>query len=256
MKRFSLILLCLTFMVLSMSAEELYHWTNEITYISPEACSLVYVDVCVFDEEGRYVKGLDLSNFTFIEEEDTVRFPRLTQLSFCPPETTMIDMVMFFDLSTSMNDEILTLGDNITAFISALSPDIDFRLAYWTFNGCPAEVTYPAEGVRELFRTDLSSTSCVYSETSTDIWATNASQAQCLFDAGFDYFYSLPGALRGSGYEDQYGAMAHAADTMTFRDGARVIFFLFTDERPIYNSTYCVSWGPSDDDLYDFIRVI
>ncbi|MFP4458338.1 MAG: T9SS type A sorting domain-containing protein [Candidatus Zixiibacteriota bacterium] len=240
--------------------EPLYHWYNEVTELYSESCSLVYTTVCVTDEHGNYVRDLHLENFNFIDNRDTILPPDIVQLNECPTDSIYVDMVMFFDLSTSMDDEITELRSHISEFIESLSPEINFRLAYWTFNGCPDEGSGSTAGRRDRYRVDFSDPDCDYDRLAPHDWASNAEEAQCLFDAGYHYFYSLPVSDRGSGYEDQYGMLAHAGSTMVFRPEARRIFFLFTDEEPIYNEAECSpSWGPGEgpgSELYDFIDLM
>ncbi len=212
-----------------------------ISGVYTEGCSLVYATVCVYDEDSNYVRGLDITNFGFTENGMPIVPPNLQLLNECPPETTMVDVVLLFDFSTSMDDEVDTLYHHVPEFVNALE-GVDYQISILVFNGCPAE----PDGVCKFVRTNFTGPSaCTLDLVSgPDWWASDSAEFACLFDAAM-IMYTWPPADRGSGYEDQYGAMVRANSIIPgFRPGAQKVFVLFTDERPIVNSDYCYPiWG-------------
>ncbi|MCD6418004.1 gliding motility-associated C-terminal domain-containing protein, partial [bacterium] len=200
-----------------------------------EGCTLVYTEVCVHSAHY-YVKDLNLENFAFYENGIQVVPPSLEILNTCPSESAMVDIVLLLDFSTSMNDEVAMFFGAIPSFVAALGA-LQYRIACWVFNGCPGEL----DGVGLIARTDFSSSTCEYSATGPDWWASNLTEFNCLFRAVRNDMYTWPWSLRGSGTEDQYGAVVRANEALDFRDGALKAFVLFTDERPIVDSLNCSS---------------
>ncbi|MFP4458337.1 MAG: gliding motility-associated C-terminal domain-containing protein [Candidatus Zixiibacteriota bacterium] len=224
----------------------------ELSDISAEGCSTRYVTVCVRygDEDGYFVRDLDMDDFQFHENGEALNPPDIELLNHCPSESLMVDIVIFLDLSTSMDDEIDDLRMNIPAFVDGIGI-MDYRIAIVIFNGCPEEVF--DGGIREIIRTDFSDPSCAWDASGPDFWASDLDEFTCLFDAGYEEFYEALPWARGSGDEDQYGAMYEAASRLSFRTDARRVFVLFTDERPIHSGACAPSWGPGDSDLEAFI---
>jgi len=204
---------------------------------SVSACSVVTVDVCVTDSLGHYVRGLGLSNFNFVENDSLIPTPPLAILSDCPPCTTCVDIVIFIDMSTSMDDDVARLRAEIPRFVAGIS-GTDYRISIIRFNGCSAYN-------RRIIRTDFSSSFCHYEEAGPDLWATSEDEFSCLFDASYDVYW-------GSGYEDQYGAMVMATDSLDFRDGCRVCYLLFTDERP-QTDTGCEPYLDESEESLEWI---
>jgi hypothetical protein len=224
-----------------------------------EGCSTRYVSVCVRESRfGGWVHDLGMGDFSFTEN-DAPLVPRWIELlNACPSESIMVDIVLFLDLSTSMDDEISDLRTRIPEFVDGIS-GMNFRISMIIFNGCPAEITPPNVGVREIVRVNFSDAiGCsTYTPSGSDVWATDVVQFSWLFTAGWNEFFERPVRDRGSGSEDQYGALAYGAEAFDFRDGARKVFVLFTDERPIYNELLCSpGWGPSESDLASFTDFI
>ncbi len=210
-----------------------------IAEVYTEGCSLVYATVCVYDEDSNYVRGLDISNFGFTENGIPIVPPRLELLNECPPETAKVDIVLLLDFSTSMDDEVSLLVAHVPEFIAALS-DVDFRIAIIVFNGCPAEPDGVCVNVKTYFSGPLA---CTLDFSGPDRWATNLVDAECLFEAAME-MYTWPPSERGSGYEDQFGAIVRALSWLDFRPEAQKVFVLMTDERPIVNDEYCSpAWG-------------
>ena len=225
-----------------------------ITDVWAEGCSLVYATVCVYDEDSFYVHGLQLRNFNFTENGAPIIPPRLRMLNVCPPETHLVDIVFLFDFSTSMDSEITLLHLHVPEFVHALKR-VDYRIAMIVFNGCPSEPS----GVCKLVRTAFTGPRrCILDLTAgPDWWASDSAEFECLFRAAMT-MYTWPPGTRGSGYEDQYGAIYRANSWLTFRPGAKKIFVLLTDERPIVRSTWCSpAWGPDSaslDSIIEFCR--
>ncbi len=215
-------------------------WT-EISSIWLEGCTLVYTEVCVHSGD-RYVRDLYLENFTFVENGIQVFPPSLEILNTCPSESAMVDIVLLLDFSTSMNDEVASFFGAIPSFVVALGA-LDYRICCVVFNGCPGEL----DGVWLIVRTNFSGP-CTYNASFPNYWATNSSQFNCLFNAVVNDLYTWPPISRGSGYEDQYGAIVRANENLDFRDGALKVFILFTDERPIVNYWFC---DPDYDETAD-----
>jgi len=205
-----------------------------VTDIFAVGCSLIYATVCVYNEDSGFVHGLNITNFGFLENGIPIVPPRLQILNECPLETTAVDIVLLFDYSTSMDDEVIMLGANVPEFIMALA-GIDYRIAIVVFNGCPEEF----DGIWRIVYTDFDG-DCSGMFTGPDHWATDYIEFECLFDATLDEFTWTP---RGSGYEDQYGAMVNANEMLTFRPDAKKAFVLFTDERPIVGTSCSPQWG-------------
>ncbi|MCD6531993.1 gliding motility-associated C-terminal domain-containing protein [bacterium] len=225
---------------------------TEIADVWVEGCSLVYVEVCVHSGD-RYVKDLHLENFAFHENGEPVVPPSLELLNSCPSESARVDIVLLFDFSTSMNDEVFSFFGAIPSFVAALG-HMDYRIAAVVFNGCP-EQHWPDDGVWFVVRTDFSSTSCDYEPGGPDWWATNLTEFNCLYNAVVNDLYLWPATLRGSGDEDQYGAIVRANENLDFRDDALKVFILFTDERPIVDPDQCSpAWGPDEEGLDSIIQ--
>jgi len=198
-----------------------------------DSCSVVKFEVCV-TRRGLFLRGFELEDFLVSENGEDIPESLLEQLTFCPGESSQVDIVFLLDFSTSMDDEVSAFFDAIPSMVSQLM-DLDYRIAIVVFNGCPEEIN----GKWIIVRTDFSSGSCDYSSSGPDIWAVDSAQFHCLFRATVNDLYSLPAASRGSGYEDQYGAIVRANERLSFRPGARKIFILFTDERPQVNYYVC-----------------
>ncbi|MCD6532401.1 PQQ-like beta-propeller repeat protein, partial [bacterium] len=210
-----------------------------IAEVYTEGCSLVYATVCVYDEDSQYVRGLDISNFGFLENGIPIIPPNLEMLNECPPETAKVDVVLLFDFSTSMDDEVDLMHTHVPEFVSALS-DVDYRISCLVFNGCPTE----PDGICTIVKTHFSGpTACSLDLAGgTDWWATDSTEFACLFNAVME-MYSWPPGSRGSGNEDQFGAMVRANEWLDFRPDAQKVFVLFTDERPIVSSECHPQWG-------------
>ncbi len=206
-----------------------------IAEVSTEGCSLIYTTVCVYDEKSHYIRGLEINNFFFTENGGPIMPPRLTMLNECPPETQFVDVVFLFDLSGSMDDEIALMRAHVPEFVNAIT-DVDYRIAIVNYNGCPTEPS----GIWEIVKTSFTGpTACDLDLVSgPDIWAHDSIEFACLFDACME-MYGWPWTLRGSGYEDQYGAIARANVFLTYRPYARKVFVLLTDERPIVRAIFC-----------------
>ncbi|MCD6418006.1 T9SS type A sorting domain-containing protein [bacterium] len=220
---------------------EMTEFNPHIAEVYTESCSLVYAIVCVYDEDSNYVRGLGITNFGFTENGIPIVPPNLELINECPPETTMVDVVLLFDFSTSMDDEVDTLYHHVPEFVDALE-GVDYQIAILVFNGCPAE----PDGVCEYVRTSFTGPSACDLDLAAgpDWWASDSTEFACLFEAAMD-MYTWPASARGSGYEDQYGAIIRANSIIPgFRSGAQKVFVLLTDERPIVNDTYCLpAWG-------------
>lgn len=224
----------------------------EVADVWVEGCSLVYTEVCVRSAD-RYVKDLYLDNFAFFENGIPVVPPSLELLNACPSESAMVDIVLLLDFSTSMNDEVSTFFGSIPSFVAALGV-MDYRISAVVFNGCP-EQTVPDDGVWMIVRTDFSSVPCSYIAGGPDWWATNLTDFNCLYNAVVNDVYTWPATMRGSGNEDQYGAIVRANENLDFRDGALKAFVLFTDERPIVDSPPCEpGWDESAEGLDSIIQ--
>jgi len=219
-----------------------------IDYIEADECSIVTIEVCI-ERNGLFIRALEMPNFTFAENDEIITEDRVEQLSFCPPDTFKIDIVLLLDFSTSMDHEVTTFFGSLPAFVSILTP-LDYRIAIVVFNGCPAEYG----GVWLIDRTDFSSPTCDYSSTGPDIWADNFTDFSCLFSAVIDDLYDWPPVRRGSGSEDQYGAIVRANENLTFRPDASKYFIMFTDERPIVNRFCTPAWEYTDEDLDSIIE--
>ncbi len=218
----------------SASAQEESLWT-EIADVWTEGCSLVYVEVCVREGDG-YVHGLSLEDFAFVENGVPVEPPSLEMINNCPQDS--VDIVLLLDFSLSMDDEVEAFFGAIPSFVAALG-ELDYRISCIVFNGCPAE----PGGAWIPVRTDFDGP-CVFIPGGPDRWATNPEEFDCLFSAVVGDLYTWPATMRGSGYEDQFGAIARARALGGFRPGAVKVFVLFTDERPIVNDVFCWPvWG-------------
>ena len=211
----------------------------QISNVYTEGCSLVYATVCVFDDDSNYVRGLDISNFGFLEDGTPIVPPNLEMINECPPETAKVDVVLLFDFSTSMDDEVGLMYTHVPEFISALR-DVNYRIGIMVFNGCPAEI----DGICNMVKTHFTGPSACALDLAggTDWWATDSLEFTCLFDAAWE-MYSWPPGSRGSGYEDQFGAIVRANDWFDFRSDAQKVFVLFTDERPVVSSVCDPAWG-------------
>lgn len=181
-------------------------------------CSLVYVEVCVEDTFG-FVHELAREDFDLWENTEPVNSSAWELTRDCPPGVTKVDIVLLLDISGSMDDDVDSLRAKIPRFVRGIAA-ADYRIAIVMFDGCEVEVS----GVREIVRTDFEG-SCTWDPEGPDNWADDSTTFSCLFQAS-TFFTS------GSGYEDPYGAMVYAAQTLEFRPSARTIFVLFTDERP------------------------
>ena len=249
-KRSSLIFLILIFFVACIFPQV------TLTNYYAERCSTRYVTVCVQDSStGFYVPDLAIDDFVFFENHTPLDPPMIELLNSCPSESLLVDIVLFLDLSLSMDEVIYYLRDNLSGFVAGIS-SMNYRISIVIFNGCLNEITYPTIGIRDQIKTNFSDPLCRYSSTGTDIWATSLDEFQCLFDAGWNEYYTRPTSDRGSGDEDQYGAMAEFASSIIFRPSARRVFVLFTDESPIYSYLCAPSWGDSEEDLDDFTDVM
>ncbi|MBN1754949.1 gliding motility-associated C-terminal domain-containing protein [bacterium] len=185
-------------------------------------CSLVYVEVCVQDAEGRYIHGLGSGDFRIYENSLPISSDRFRLLGDCPPESSLVDIVLLLDMSISMNDETAELEDNIPVFVAGLA-GMDYRIAIVRYNGCEEEW----DGRREVVRTWYTGGwRCSFGSSAPEWWASSLDEFECIFDASWE-------VTGGSGREeDQYGAVVYAIDNLSFRSGAKIIFILFTDERP------------------------
>ncbi len=224
---------------ISIAGCEIEEFNPYITDVFTEGCSLVYATVCVYDEDSNYVRGLDISNFGFLENDIPIIPPRLELLNECPPETARVDVVLLFDFSTSMDDEVGLLYSHVPEFISALS-EVDYRIGALVFNGCPLETG----GICEQIRTAFTGPSACALDliAGPDWWATDSIEFACLFDAVME-MYGWPPGTRGSGNEDQYGAIIRANEWFDFRPDAQKVFVLLTDERPIVSASCDPVWG-------------
>ncbi len=224
----------------------------EIADVWTEGCSLVYAEVCVRSGD-RYVKDLHLDNFAFYENGIQVFPPSLELLDACPSESAQVDIVLLLDFSTSMNDEVSLFFGSIPSFVAALGP-MDYRISTVVFNGCP-EQTWPDNGVWLINRTTFGSAFCSYDETGPDWWATDLTEFDCLYNAVVNDLYHWSPSMRGSGQEDQYGAIVRANENLDFRPDAAKVFILFTDERPIVESPPCPhGWGPDEASLDSIVQ--
>ncbi len=222
----------------------------EIADVYVEGCSMVYTEVCVRSAE-RYVKDLDLDNFAFYENTIRVYPPSLEILNSCLSESIMVDIVLLLDFSTSMNDEVRDFFGSIPSFVAMLG-SMNYRIASVVFNGCPAEIAL--RGVWLPVRTTFGSAFCNYSSAAPDLWATNLTEFNCQFNAVINDLYTWTPADRGSGAEDQYGAIYRANETLDFRPGAIKTFIMFTDERPIVSSLCTPRWNETPAGLDSIIR--
>ncbi len=199
-------------------------------------CMNLNVTVCVMDSFGWHVPDLFMSNFHFAENGDPVLPPRITKLNEC--EGSCSDIVLLFDLSGSMDDKVDSFEAALSDFASPLA-GLDYRVAMAVFNGCPEHIG----GVRKLVHTDFSAPA---GTTGTDIWATSTAEVNHLLEAVQMYF-DLPWSLRGSGWEDQFGALWWAIDTLDWRSGCKKNAVMFTDEEVQVETAPCVPFFDEED---------
>jgi len=224
----------------------------DIVDVWVEGCSLVYTEVCVRSGD-RYVKDLHLDNFSFYENGISVFPPSLELLSACPTESIEVDIVLLFDFSTSMNDEVTMFFGSIPSFVSALGP-MNYRIVAVVFNGCPEQI-WPDDGVWLINRTTFGSPFCTYNASAPDWWATDLTEFDCIYNSVVNDLYTWPPGMRGSGNEDQYGAIVRANENLDFRPDALKAFILFTDERPIVDDPPCPhGWGPDEASLDSIVQ--
>jgi len=222
----------------------------EVADIWVEGCSLVYTEVCVRSAD-RYVKDLDLDNFDFFENGIEVVPPSLEQLNFCFSESMMVDIVLLFDFSTSMDDEVWSFFGAIPSFVAALGA-MDYQIAAVVFNGCLEDSFDFDPGTWRIIRTNFAG-ACTYSEFGPDWWASDLTEFNCLYDAVINH-YSTAG-WRGSGNEDQFGAIVSANENLDFRPYSIKSFILFTDERPIVDDPPCEpAWDETPEGLDSIIQ--
>lgn len=209
-------------------------------------CQTIYTTVCVFDSNGWYLPELQISDFVFYENGTPVVPPNLEMLNEC--ESGCVDIAMLLDLSGSMDDNIAQFYSALSVFADGLS-GVDYRICMSVYNGCPAEW----DAVRKLVHTDF--TSPPPDTTGPDVWAANEFEFSLLFAAVQEY-YSLPWSARGSGYEDQYGALYWAMDTLDWRPGCRKAVVLFTDEEVQVDTLLCSpAYSFDDSSLYEMIDI-
>ncbi|MCK5833127.1 T9SS type A sorting domain-containing protein [bacterium] len=212
--------------------------------IKSDDCETIYTMVCVFDSLGRYTPELELEDFSFSENGTPVVPPSIRQLNECP--APYIDIVLLMDFSGSMDDDVSTFSSALSIFTAGLA-GIDYRICIAIFNGCPAEIN----GLRHMVLTDFSAAPpCT---VGTDMWADNPTDFYMLFQATL-FYYSLPWALRGSGHEDQYGALHWIIDTLDWRPGCHKAVVMFTDEEVQIVSPPCLPYYDySDSSLYQIM---
>ena len=217
----------------------------EITDIDKATdCEHIYTTVCVFDSNGRYMPDLSLSNFSFSENGTPVVPPDIVLLNSC--EHASVDIALLLDFSGSMDDAIADFSLALSTFTDGLS-DIDYRICAAIFNGCPED----PDGIRHMVVTDFSAAPpCT---VGSDTWADNPADFSKLYQAAM-LFYTLPWSARGSGWEDQYGALWWAVDTLDWRPSCRKVVVMFTDEEVQVETAPCNPYFDfSDSSLYQIM---
>ncbi|RKZ28688.1 hypothetical protein DRQ36_10075, partial [bacterium] len=225
-----LILICLTITASGQTG------SAEITEIEKETdCQHILTTVCVFDSNDWYMPDLILSDFSFSENGTPVVPPELELLNSC--EGGCADIAILLDLSGSMDNYVDSFYTALSIFAAGLGP-IDYRICMSVFNGCPEQI-FPDDGVRRLVHTDFAvPPPC---SIGTDIWATTEAEFAKLF-AAVQMYYSLPWSERGSGWEDQFGALWWAIDTLDWRPGCRKAAVMFTDEEVQVETAPCLPY--------------
>ncbi len=191
-------------------------------------CMHLNVTVCVLDSFGWHVPELVLSDFHFTEDSDPVLPPSIEQLNYCAGYCS--DIVLLFDLSGSMDDNVDSFETALEDFAAPLT-GLDYRVAMAVFNGCPEDF----DGVRWLVHTDFSAP---IDTTGPDVWATTEDEFDHLF-AAVQMYFDLPWSMRGSGWEDQYGALHWIIDTLDWRPGCSKNAVMFTDEEVQVETAPC-----------------
>ena len=146
-------------------------------------------------------------------------------------------------MDAAVTDFSMALSEFTDEFIG-----LDYRICAAIFNGCPEHT----RGIRHIVFTDFSAAPpCTIG---TDMWADNSSDFYKLFQAVMFYF-TLPISLRGSGWEDQYGALWWAIDTLDWRPGCRKVVVMFTDEEVQVGTAPCLPYFDySDSSLYQIME--
>ncbi len=207
-------------------------------------CMNLDVTVCVIDSFGWHVPDLVMSDFHFTEDGDPVLPPRITKLNEC--ESYCSDIVLLFDLSGSMDDNVDSFETALAEFAAPLA-GLDYRIAMAVFNGCPEQI----DGVRILVHTDFS---LPVGTTGPDVWATTTDEFNHLF-AAVQLYFDWPWSLRGSGWEDQFGALWWAVDTLDWRPGCSKNVVMFTDEEVQVETAPCVPfYDEEDSSLYKIMN--
>ncbi|MBN2542377.1 gliding motility-associated C-terminal domain-containing protein [bacterium] len=243
-KKFKLIFLLILALILCFVNS--FAQTVSVNDIYTEPCDTVYIEVCVQDTLGRFIHNLGLEDFRIQEIGELIDPSTIRLIGDCPGESSMVDIVLLLDMSTSMNDETMELEANIPVFVAGLA-GMDYRIALIRFCGCPAE----PDGDREIIRTEYTGIwACRYRITGSEWWATTLSEFNCLFSASWDITVD-PDARE----EDHFGAMVYAIENLVFRPYAKKVFILFTDERPQVDAV-CDPYLDYTDEALDSIVTI